>query len=125
MNLENSTQWSQQTDQATSLQLPYYLKPDQPTLSHEETYNSKANPAATNSRSPRPGSGPGTESSVDPVYVLGIPMHRLSRPLQFVICFCGVVVFYLLYGYSQVSELYNNNIVLDTLFTPSFLRSFA
>lgn len=37
-----------------------------------------------------------------PVYVLGIPMHKLSRPVQFVVCFCGIVFFYLLYGYSQV-----------------------
>lgn len=34
--------------------------------------------------------------------ILGIPMHRLSRPVQFGICVCGIVLFYLLYGYSQV-----------------------
>lgn len=37
------------------------------------------------------------------LYVLGIPLHRLSRLSQFFVCVGGVMVFYLLYGYTQVS----------------------
>ncbi len=37
------------------------------------------------------------------VHVLGIPMHKMSRPVQFVLCFSGIVIFYLLCGVSQVS----------------------
>lgn len=35
-------------------------------------------------------------------YVLGIPLHSLSSPVQLCVCICGVMFFYLLYGYIQV-----------------------
>ena len=37
-----------------------------------------------------------------PLYVLGIPLHKLSRTFQFLVCVFGVMFFYLLYGYTQV-----------------------
>ena len=56
-----------------------------------------------------PSSTPSSSSSLDtppyPLYVLGIPMHNFSRPVQFLVCFSGVVFFYLLYGYSLVCGL--------------------
>ena len=42
------------------------------------------------------------EGWVQRSYMLCIPMHKLSHPMQFGVCFVGVIFFYLLYGYSQV-----------------------
>ena len=42
-------------------------------------------------------------SDKERLYVLGIPLHKLSRQAQFLVCVSGVMVFYLLYGYTQVS----------------------
>ena len=39
-----------------------------------------------------------------PLYVLGIPLHKLSRTFQFLVCVFGVMFFYLLYGYTQVDH---------------------
>ena len=39
---------------------------------------------------------------VEKEHVLGIPLHKMSRPLKFAVCVGGVMVFYLLYGYTQV-----------------------
>lgn len=41
---------------------------------------------------------PPLNSEID---ILGIPIHKLSRSLQFAICVAGVMFFYLLYGYTQ------------------------
>ena len=37
-----------------------------------------------------------------PLYVLGIPLHKLSKTNQFLVCVIGIMFFYLLYGYTQV-----------------------
>ncbi len=44
------------------------------------------------------------KDSVIELYVLCIPLHKLSRPAQFMTCVLGVMFFYLLYGYTQVNE---------------------
>ena len=44
-----------------------------------------------------------TPAAVIPLYVLCIPLHKLSRSMQFMVCVAGVMFFYLLYGYAQVS----------------------
>ena len=44
----------------------------------------------------------GEHEVVTPLYVLGIPLHKLSRTFQFLVCVIGVMFFYLLYGYTQV-----------------------
>lgn len=36
---------------------------------------------------------------------MGIPLHSLPSSLQLCVCICGVMVFYLLYGYVQVRGL--------------------
>lgn len=41
--------------------------------------------------------------NVEDLYVFGIPLDGLSKPLQMVICCGGVLLFYLIYGYVQVS----------------------
>lgn len=46
---------------------------------------------------------PTTDTFTEETYVLGIPLHKLSQPIKFIVCVCGVMVFYLLYGYAQVS----------------------
>jgi len=38
-----------------------------------------------------------------PLYVLGINLDRMSAPVQMGVCVAGVLVLYLLYGYSQVN----------------------
>ena len=45
---------------------------------------------------------PPSKEPLTELYVLGIPLHKLSRPVQFITCVCGVLFFYLLYGYTQV-----------------------
>ena len=43
-----------------------------------------------------------TPVAVTPLYVLCIPLHKLSQSVQFIVCVAGVMFFYLLYGYAQV-----------------------
>ena len=38
------------------------------------------------------------------LYVLGIPLHKLSKASQLLVCVVGIMFFYLLYGYTQVSN---------------------
>ena len=52
------------------------------------------------------------EGGVTPIHIMGIPMHKLSRPVQFFVCSLGILFFYLLYGYSQVCQLYENKLSL-------------
>lgn len=40
--------------------------------------------------------------------ILGIPLHSMSKPYQFIVCCSGVLVFYLFYGYVQVRCFYTN-----------------
>lgn len=42
--------------------------------------------------------------SVEELRVLGINLSSLSAPKQFVICVAGVFLFYLIYGYLQVTR---------------------
>lgn len=41
--------------------------------------------------------------AVDDVVVLGLALSRFTRLTQFLICVTGVFVFYLVYGYLQVT----------------------
>lgn len=41
------------------------------------------------------------------VRVLGIPVHKMSRPIQFIVCVAGTLILYLLYGYTQVGLMCN------------------
>ena len=43
------------------------------------------------------------KDTVTELFVLCIPLHKLSRPVQFATCVLGVMFFYLLYGYTQAS----------------------
>ena len=48
-------------------------------------------------------------------YVMGIPLHSLSKPFQLCVCVCGVMVFYLLYGYVQVRGWCNSSAIASFL----------
>lgn len=81
------------------LQLPYSnslntlaQSHDRQPIAHRESHDFRAIPISTD----------GECMDVVPSYLLGIPMHKLSRPVQFGVCSSGVIFFYLLYGYSQV-----------------------
>jgi len=43
-----------------------------------------------------------SKEEVTELYVLCVPLHKLSRAVQFTVCVLGVMFFYLLYGYTQV-----------------------
>lgn len=45
--------------------------------------------------------------SVEELRVLGINLSSFSAPTQFFICVAGVFIFYLIYGYLQVTEKCN------------------
>ena len=61
--------------------------------------------------------------AVTPLYVLGIPLHKLSRTFQFLVCVFGVMFFYLLYGYTQVDCLVkdNTNIFVENVSCDGFV----
>ncbi len=63
---------------------------------HNTTVHSKYN-------EPSPAETVAEKETVTELFVLCIPLHKLSRPVQFVTCVLGVMFFYLLYGYTQVS----------------------
>lgn len=44
--------------------------------------------------------------SIDDIVVLGINLSRFNKLTQFFICVAGVFVFYLIYGYLQVKNIY-------------------
>ncbi|XP_064406705.1 adenosine 3'-phospho 5'-phosphosulfate transporter 2-like isoform X2 [Halichondria panicea] len=50
---------------------------------------------------PSPAETVAEKETVTELFVLCIPLHKLSRPVQFVTCVLGVMFFYLLYGYTQ------------------------
>lgn len=68
----------------------------------EFPHSGVAGSRTTHPLSRRDGLGP--EGWVQRSYILCIPMHKLSHPMQFGVCFVGVIFFYLLYGYSQVGR---------------------
>lgn len=47
-------------------------------------------------------------------YVMGIPLHSLSSPLQLCVCISGVMFFYLLYGYVQVILCHSSRLGIDS-----------
>ena len=49
------------------------------------------------------GSSSSATSASNKVKLLGIPIHRFSPTLQFIICALAVFFFYLVYGYLLVS----------------------
>ena len=48
-------------------------------------------------------------SDKSPLYVMGMNLHKFSAPVQMGVCVAGVLVLYLLYGYSQVG-VYNHTV---------------
>lgn len=43
---------------------------------------------------------------VEKLYVLGIPLHKTSKSFQFLVAVVGIMMFYLVYGYIQVIDLF-------------------
>ena len=54
----------------------------------------------------------GHSAGMRPLYVLGVPINKLSPMKQFTVCLCGVLIFYLIYGYSQVHQRRRERVVL-------------
>ncbi len=50
------------------------------------------------------GKEPMDEGTVEEFYVMGLPVYRWSKVVQFTVCVSGVFFFYLIYGYMQVSQ---------------------
>ena len=41
-------------------------------------------------------------ATVEKFFVIGLPVYRWSKPVQFFVCVGGIFFFYLIYGYMQV-----------------------
>ncbi|XP_072018030.1 adenosine 3'-phospho 5'-phosphosulfate transporter 2-like [Amphiura filiformis] len=42
-----------------------------------------------------------SEATLDKLYVVGLPVYKWTKPVQFIVCVGGVFFFYLIYGYMQ------------------------
>lgn len=62
------------------------------------------NSSSSSSQAPRPEIT--SRNKVDDLFVLGIPLHKTSPLFQLVFSVTGVMIFYLLYGYIQVNEVF-------------------
>ena len=63
--------------------------------------------SSSSSQAPRPEITPRNKvDQVGDLFVLGIPLHKTSPLFQLVFSVSGVMIFYLLYGYVQVNEVF-------------------